>query len=62
MPRIGVIADDLTGSNATGVLLAGQGLRVVTLTELAGSSVDLDGFDAAVVNTDSRSIPSGRST
>ncbi len=57
MPRIGVIADDLTGSNATGVLLAGHGLRVVTLTELAGGSVDLDQFDAAVVNTDSRSIP-----
>ncbi|MCL4516801.1 MAG: four-carbon acid sugar kinase family protein [Firmicutes bacterium] len=57
MPRIGVIADDLTGSNATGVLLTGHGLRVVTLTELAGGSMDLDQFDAAVVNTDSRSIP-----
>lgn len=31
--RIAVIADDLTGANATGALLRGLGLRTLTLLE-----------------------------
>lgn len=48
-----IVADDLTGANATGSLLAKHGLRVGTLmgqTELT----DLTQFDVLAVTTDSR--------
>lgn len=51
--KIGVIADDLTGSNATGVRLARQGFEAATIvhyTDLPSS----DAYNAVCVDTDSR--------
>lgn len=51
-----VIADDLTGANATGARFARAGLRAATVSrpELASSASD---FDAVVISTDSRHLP-----
>lgn len=51
--KIGVIADDLTGSNATGVRLARQGFKAATMvhyTDIPSS----DSYNAVCVDTDSR--------
>ncbi|WP_293786313.1 four-carbon acid sugar kinase family protein [uncultured Aeromicrobium sp.] len=50
-----VVADDLTGANATGARFARAGLRSATVTT-AGTAVNLDDFDAVIVSTDSRHI------
>lgn len=59
MPKCVVVADDLTGANATGVLLKKNGFD--TLTLLRGSmdrAASLPQCDCLVVPTDSRAIPS----
>jgi len=58
MCEVAVIADDLTGANATGALLAGKGLKVITCLGLEGfvSSRSTE-FDAVCISTDSRLIP-----
>ena len=58
MPRCIVIADDLTGANATGVLLKKSGFNTMTL--LRSSMVEaaaLKECDCLVVPTNSRAIP-----
>ncbi|AXF57052.1 four-carbon acid sugar kinase family protein [Salicibibacter kimchii] len=50
--RVGVIADDLTGANATGVRLTKQGRR--TLTVLNQGVFPDDRYNTLVLNTDSR--------
>ncbi|SDI71258.1 four-carbon acid sugar kinase family protein [Natribacillus halophilus] len=50
--KVGVIADDLTGSNATGVKLTKQGRR--TLTVLNQGIFPDDRYNTLILNTDSR--------
>lgn len=58
MPRCIVIADDLTGANATGVLLKKQGFHAMTLLREARHKADrLQNCDCIVLPTDSRAIP-----
>lgn len=53
--RIGVVADDITGSNDIGVMLAKNGFRVTVLSLEDGPvPADFDGADALVINTGSR--------
>ncbi len=56
-PLLGVIADDLTGANATGVLLARRGYRTASLTELRWPEASLDEHACVVINTESRAVP-----
>jgi uncharacterized protein YgbK (DUF1537 family) len=53
-----VIADDITGANATGVLLAKQGWRVLSVPDYRVSITgSLEGHDAVVWNAASRLLP-----
>ncbi|WP_244900723.1 four-carbon acid sugar kinase family protein, partial [Streptomyces nanshensis] len=52
--RILVVADDLTGGNATGALFARLGLRTVTVGDLAQVPRYAGAVDVLVVNTGSR--------
>ncbi|KXH80892.1 four-carbon acid sugar kinase family protein [Sporosarcina sp. HYO08] len=53
--KIGVIADDLTGANATGVLLAEVGFTSVTIV-FGGEVPKENGFTSICVDTDSRYV------
>lgn len=53
----GIIADDLTGANATGILVSRRGFRTASLTSLAWPEGGLEGYDCAVINTESRALP-----
>lgn len=55
MPQCIVIADDLTGANATGVLLQKTGFSTMTLLQKVQDGTKLD-CDCLVVPTDSRAI------
>ena len=57
MRSVLVIADDLTGANATAALFARLGLRTRTLA--AGLGVSGSGADVTVVTTGSRRLPAG---
>ncbi len=58
MIRCCVVADDLTGANATGVGLRAEGLSTCTLLRVDSlSDFHQDRFDAVTVPTDSRGIP-----
>lgn len=58
MPRFAVIADDLTGANATGILFGKQGFRAIS--SLSGAACEFPGDpDVIVVNTESRAIEAG---
>lgn len=50
--KIGIIADDLTGGNGSGVKLSRQGLRALTLIHSA--SIPEDDYNVIVMDTDSR--------
>ena len=50
--KAGIIADDLTGANATGVRLSKQGFR--TASTVFGLDQPKGDFDAICVDTDSR--------
>ena len=53
--RIGVVADDITGSNDIGVMLAKNGFRVTVLSlEDTPVPADFNDVDALVINTGSR--------
>ncbi|MFJ5802106.1 four-carbon acid sugar kinase family protein [Streptomyces decoyicus] len=54
MAQVLVIADDLTGSNATGALYARLGLRAVTVGALTQVERYADRVDVLVINTASR--------
>lgn len=57
MPHCIVVADDLTGANATGVLLKKQGFETMTvLREAQGKAAALTNCDCLVLPTDSRAI------
>lgn len=57
MANFAVIADDLTGSNATGALLARSGFNVVTLINYENLEIfNFEAYDGVIVNTSSRSI------
>ncbi|WP_336049726.1 four-carbon acid sugar kinase family protein [Streptomyces sp. CA2R101] len=60
MAQVLVIADDLTGSNATGALYARLGLRAVTVGALAQVERYAARVDVLVVNTASRHLPPDR--
>ncbi|AOY76286.1 four-carbon acid sugar kinase family protein [Clostridium formicaceticum] len=55
MSKIIVIADDLTGANATGVLLARRGFKSATYLNLKNFSEE-NNFDAISISTDSRGV------
>lgn len=58
MPRCVVVADDLTGANATGVLLKKNGFDTLTLLRSAmDRAASLSDCDCLVLPTDSRAIP-----
>lgn len=53
--RVGVVADDITGSNDIGVMLAKNGYRAgVFSMHTHPTLADFEGLDAIVLNTDSR--------
>ncbi|MEW8978053.1 MAG: four-carbon acid sugar kinase family protein [Symbiobacterium sp.] len=57
-PALGVIADDLTGANATGVLLTRTtGFPTASLTDLRWPEGGLDDYPCVVIATESRAIP-----
>lgn len=57
MAQVLVIADDLTGANATGVLLKKNGFATYTVLDPAhGADPELAGCDCLVVPTESRAI------
>lgn len=57
MSKIIIIADDLTGANATGVLLVQQGFKAATFINLDKyKSMQNDDYDILSINTDSRAI------
>lgn len=59
MPVIGGIADDLTGANTTGVLLARSKARTAVFfnEEAALSAKGLDDLDAIMISSNSRPLP-----
>lgn len=56
MSRTVIIADDLTGANATGVLLAREGFNVATFLDLERYT-DEANLDVIAINTNSRAAP-----
>jgi D-threonate/D-erythronate kinase len=56
MKKIGMIADDLTGANDSGVQLVKKGLRSSVIFDLKPLDTAQHNIDAIVVDTDSRAI------
>ncbi|MGH2819646.1 MAG: four-carbon acid sugar kinase family protein, partial [Actinomycetota bacterium] len=56
MARIVVVADDLTGANATGGLFAEHGFSTVTLLDERGLNGALDRYDIVCLSTGSRHL------
>ncbi|MFW6639246.1 four-carbon acid sugar kinase family protein [Nocardiopsis algeriensis] len=56
MAQVLVVADELTGANATGARFARTGMRVATVTPEHVSQVEGD-YDVVVANLDSRHVP-----
>lgn len=57
MPKIAIIADDLTGANATSSLLAREGFKSATFLDIKKYvAEDYQSLDVVSINTDSRSI------
>jgi uncharacterized protein YgbK (DUF1537 family) len=54
MAQVLVVADDLTGSNATGALFARRGLRAVTVSDVGHARRHAAAADVVVVNTQTR--------
>jgi uncharacterized protein YgbK (DUF1537 family) len=59
MADVLVVADDLTGGNATGALFARRGLRAVTVSDIAHARRHAPTADVVVVNTQSRHVAAG---
>lgn len=51
--KVGVVADDLTGANATGVKLSKQGFTAATVV-FNDEIPEMDELDAVCIDTDSR--------
>src|SRR5690625_3266214 len=51
--KIGIIADDLTGANATGVRLSQQGFSAATMMHIE-QEIDFNDVDTVCINTDTR--------
>ncbi|MTI47344.1 four-carbon acid sugar kinase family protein [Sporosalibacterium faouarense] len=61
MPEVVIIADDLTGANATSVLLARQGYKSATFLDLESYSEDKhNDYNIISISTDSRGIKENR--
>ncbi len=58
MSSIVVIADDLTGANATGVLLSRKGFQAATYLNLDEAAQEKKSFDAISISTNSRGMAS----
>lgn len=57
MPNFCIIADDLTGANATGAMLAKSGFKVASVTDFINiEAFEKDDYDGFIINTSSRSI------
>lgn len=57
MIQVAVIADDLTGANATGVQIRKNGLKVVTLMTSDRQSIkNIEGYDCLITATNSRAM------
>jgi uncharacterized protein YgbK (DUF1537 family) len=54
---VGIIADNLTGANATGALMIRRGFKTATFTGLAWPSGDVSGYACIVISTESRTLP-----
>jgi uncharacterized protein YgbK (DUF1537 family) len=54
MVKLGIVADDLTGANDTGVQFAKVGLRTLVLWDLKGVEKTSAEYDVVVVDTESR--------
>ncbi|RKS10432.1 uncharacterized protein YgbK (DUF1537 family) [Nocardiopsis sp. Huas11] len=61
MAQVLVVADDLTGANATGARFARTGMRVATVTPEHVRRV-ADDYDVVVANLDSRHVPAEQAT
>ncbi len=60
MPRLLVIADDLTGASDAGVQFAKKGIPVLVLTGIPNSLADLSvDKSVVVINTESRHVDAG---
>jgi D-threonate/D-erythronate kinase len=60
MSQILVVADDLTGGNATGALFARRGLRTISVVPDPAHWAAAAGADVVVVNTDTRRAAASR--
>ncbi len=56
MPKILILADDLTGANAAGVMAAKNGLAAYTAISFAAETSGLSQYDCIAFSTDSRSM------
>ncbi len=57
MSKVVVIADDLTGANATGVLISKHGYKVATFSSLEKyNNKEHNEFNAVLISTDSRAV------
>lgn len=56
MPRLLVIADDLTGASDVGVQFARQGIPTLVLTEMLGLATLPSDYQVVIVNTESRHL------
>lgn len=56
MKKIGMIADDLTGANDSGVQLVKKGLRSSVIFDLDPLAAEQNYLDAIVIDTDSRAV------
>jgi uncharacterized protein YgbK (DUF1537 family) len=57
LAEMGVIADDLTGANDTGVQFSKQGLKTIVLTHIQALKEVCDQVDVIVLDTESRTLP-----
>jgi len=54
MAKVGVVADDLTGANDTGVQFAKKGLKTIVSTQLEGTPETFGDTEVIVLDTESR--------
>ena len=54
--RVAIIADDLSGANATGALFRARGLRTLSVLDHTHAASYLDGHDALAIDADSRGL------
>lgn len=57
MPKLGIVADDLTGATTVGALLARVGVDTAVLFDSESASTLTEDHEALIVNSDSRPLP-----